>query len=146
MLECLLLVCIYTRPNAKFIVICKPRNDGRWRLSSIQRTKKTKQNKTKQNKQTKKKKKKKHCFLAAAILLFIGKIIISEALCLNVTSDALNNCSFWYNKESHQRKAFTEWPIRLALSDISMVTDLQSIPQQHGTNETRNTFLTNFKH
>ena len=38
------------------------------------------------------------CFLAAAILLFIGKIIINliaslsclEALCLNVTSDTLN--------------------------------------------------------
>ena len=39
-LECLLLICIYT--NAKFIVICKPWtfNDGRWRLSSIQKTQK----------------------------------------------------------------------------------------------------------
>ena len=44
------------------------------------------------------KNRKKHCFLPAAILLFIGKIIITlaslshlEALCLNVTSDALNN-------------------------------------------------------
>ena len=45
---------------------------------------------------------KKHCFSAAGILLFIGKIIINliaslshlEALCLNVTSDALNNCLF----------------------------------------------------
>ena len=41
-LECLLLICIYT--NAKFIVICKPQtlNDGRWRLSSIQKTQKSK--------------------------------------------------------------------------------------------------------
>ena len=49
--------CIYT--NAKFTVICKPRtlNDGGedW---------------------FKYKNLKKHCFLAAAILLFIGKIII----------------------------------------------------------------------
>ena len=57
-LECLLLICTYT--NEKFIVICKPRtlNDGGedsvkyWNC-------------------------KKHRFLAAAILLFIGKIIIS---------------------------------------------------------------------
>ena len=37
-LGCLLLICIYT--NAKFIVNCKHRtlNDGRWRLSSIQKT------------------------------------------------------------------------------------------------------------
>ena len=41
-------------------------------------------------------------FLAAAILLFIGKIFYNliaslshlEALCRNVTSDALNNCLF----------------------------------------------------
>ena len=39
-LACLLLICIYT--NAKFIVICKllTLNDGRWRLSSIQKTQK----------------------------------------------------------------------------------------------------------
>ena len=44
----------------------------------------------------------KHCFLGAAILLFISisyyNLIASlshlEALCLNVTSDALNNCLF----------------------------------------------------
>ena len=42
MLECLPLIFIYT--NGKFIVICKPRtlNEGRWRLSSIQKTKKKK--------------------------------------------------------------------------------------------------------
>ena len=57
-LECLLLKCVYT--NAKFIVICKPRtlNDGD--ENSVQY-----------------RNRKKHCFLAAAILLFIGKIIIS---------------------------------------------------------------------
>ena len=45
---------------------------------------------------------KKYCFLTAAILLFIGKIIFYliaslshfEALCSNVTSGALNNCLF----------------------------------------------------
>ena len=54
-LECLLLICIYT--NAKFIVICKPRtfNDGG-------------------EDSVKYRNRKKHCFLAAAILLFIGKI------------------------------------------------------------------------
>ena len=57
-LECLLLICIYT--NAKFIVICKPRtlNDGG-------------------EDSVKYRNRKKHCFLAAAILLFIGKIIIT---------------------------------------------------------------------
>ena len=57
-LECLLLICIYA--NAKFIVICKPRtlNDGD--VDSV-----------------KYRNRKKHCFLAAAILLFIGKIIIT---------------------------------------------------------------------
>ena len=51
MLECLLLICVYT--NAKFIVICKPRtlNDGG--EDSVQY-----------------RNRKKHCFLAAAILLF----------------------------------------------------------------------------
>ena len=40
-LECLLLILFYT--NAKLIVICKPRtlNDGRWKLSSIQKTQKS---------------------------------------------------------------------------------------------------------
>ena len=49
---------IYT--NAKFIDICKPRplNDGRWRLFQKENAKK-------------------HCFLVAAILFFIGKIIIT---------------------------------------------------------------------
>ena len=45
---------------------------------------------------------KKHCFLAAAILLFMGKnyynliaaLSYLEALCLNVKLDALNNCLF----------------------------------------------------
>ena len=57
-LECLLLICTYT--NAKFIVICKPRtlNDGG-------------------EDSVKYRNRKKHCFLAAAILLFIGKIIIA---------------------------------------------------------------------
>ena len=57
-MEYLLLIYVYT--NAKFIVICKLRtmNDGgedsvRYRN------------------------RKKHCFLAAAILLFIGKIIVT---------------------------------------------------------------------
>ena len=51
-------VFIYT--NAKFIVICKPQtlNDGG-------------EESVKYNKS------KKHCFSAAAILLFIGKIIIT---------------------------------------------------------------------
>ena len=57
-LECLLLICIYT--NAKFIVICKPRTlNGGGEDSIIYRNRK------------------KHCNLAAAILLFIGKIIIT---------------------------------------------------------------------
>ena len=57
-LECLLLKCIYT--NVKFIVICKSwtLNDGG--EDSVQY-----------------RNRRKHCFLAAAILLFIGKIIIS---------------------------------------------------------------------
>ena len=58
MLECLLLICIYT--NAKFIVICKPRtlNDGS--KDSVQY-----------------RNRKRRCFLAAAILLLIGKIIVT---------------------------------------------------------------------
>ena len=57
-LECLLLICTYT--NAKFIVICKPQtlNDGG-------------------EDSVKYRNRKKHRFLAAAILLFIGKIIIT---------------------------------------------------------------------
>ena len=57
-LECLLLTCSYT--NAKFIVICKPRtlNDG-------------------DEDSVKYRNRKKHHFLAAATLLFIGKIIIT---------------------------------------------------------------------
>ena len=57
-LECLLLIYIYT--NAKFIVICKPRtfNDGG--EDSVEY-----------------RNRKNHCFLAAAILLFMGKIIIT---------------------------------------------------------------------
>ena len=57
-LECLLLICTYT--SAKFIVICKPRtlNDGG-------------------EDSVKYRNRKKHCFLAAAILLFVGKIIIT---------------------------------------------------------------------
>ena len=57
-LECLLLICIYT--NFKFMVICKPRalNDGC--EDSVQY-----------------RNRKKQCFLAAAILLFISKIIIT---------------------------------------------------------------------
>ena len=53
-----LLICTYT--NAKFIVICKPRtlNDGG-------------------EDSVKYRNRKKHCSLAAAILLFIGKIIIT---------------------------------------------------------------------
>ena len=57
-LGCLLLICTYT--NEKFIVICKPRtlNDGG-------------------EDSVKYRNRKKHRFLAAAILLFIGKIIIT---------------------------------------------------------------------
>ena len=58
MLECLLLICIYT--NAKFIVICKPRTLNDRCKDSV-----------------KNKNRKKHYFLAAAIFLFIGKIIIT---------------------------------------------------------------------
>ena len=57
-LECLLLICVYT--NAKFIVICKPRTLNGGGEDSVQY-----------------RNRKKHCFLAAAILLFIGKIIIT---------------------------------------------------------------------
>ena len=51
---------IYTYTNAKFIVICKPRtlNDGGENLVKYGN-------------------RKQHCFLAAAILLFINKIIIT---------------------------------------------------------------------
>ena len=57
-LECVLLICIYT--CAKFIVICKPQtlNDGVEDSVQYRNCKKK-------------------CFLAAAILLFIGKIIIT---------------------------------------------------------------------
>ena len=57
-LECLLLICIYT--NGKLIVICKPRtlNDGGEDSVKYRNRKKKTQ-------------------LAAAILLFIGKIIIT---------------------------------------------------------------------
>ena len=57
-LECLLLICIYTK--AKFIAICKPRtlNDGS--EDSVQY-----------------RNRKKYWILAAAILLFIGKFIIT---------------------------------------------------------------------
>ena len=56
--ECLLLICTYT--DEKFIVICKPRtlNDGG--EDSVKYSNR-----------------KKHRFLAAAILLFIGKIMIT---------------------------------------------------------------------
>ena len=57
-LECLLLICVYT--NAYFIVICKPRTLNNGGKDSVQY-----------------RNRKKHCFLAAAILLFIGKIIIT---------------------------------------------------------------------
>ena len=65
-LECLLLICVYT--NAKFIVICKLRtlNDGGEDSVQYRNCKK-------------------HCFLQLSHL---------EALCSNVTSDALNNCLF----------------------------------------------------
>ena len=58
MLECLLLICTYT--NAKCIVICKPRtlNDGGEDSAKYRN-------------------RKKHPFLGAAILLFIGKTIIT---------------------------------------------------------------------
>ena len=55
-LKCLLLICIYT--NAKFIVICKPRTLNAGGEDSVQY-----------------RNRKKRCFLAAAILLFICKII-----------------------------------------------------------------------
>ena len=57
-LECLLLICTYN--NAKLIVICKPRtlNDGG-------------------EDSVKYRNRKKHCFLTAAILLFITKNIIT---------------------------------------------------------------------
>ena len=57
-LECLLLICTYT--NVKFIVICKSRTLTDGGDDSV-----------------KYRNCKKHCFLAAAILLFIGKIIIT---------------------------------------------------------------------
>ena len=57
-LECLLLICIYT--DAEFIVICKP-----WTLNDGGED------------SVKYRNRKKHCFLAAAVLLFIGKIIIA---------------------------------------------------------------------
>ena len=57
-LVCLLLIYIYT--YAKFIVICKPRTLNGGGEDSVQY-----------------RNRKKHCFLAAAILLFVGKIIIT---------------------------------------------------------------------
>ena len=57
-LECLLLICTYT--NKKFIVICKPRTSNNGGEDSV-----------------KYRNRKKHRFLAAAILLFIDKIIIT---------------------------------------------------------------------
>ena len=57
-LECLLLICVYT--NAKYIVICKPRTLNDRGEDSLQY-----------------RNGKKHCFLARAILLLIGKIIIT---------------------------------------------------------------------
>ena len=51
-------MCVYT--NAKFMVICKPRTLNGGVEDSVQY-----------------RNRKKHCFLAAAILLFIGKIIIT---------------------------------------------------------------------
>ena len=57
-LECLLLICTYT--IAKFIVICKPGTLHDGGEDSV-----------------KYRNRKKHRFLAAAILLFIGKIIIT---------------------------------------------------------------------
>ena len=53
------MTCIYT--NAKFIAICKPRTLNDAGEDSVQY-----------------RNRKKHCFLAAAILLFIGKIIITQ--------------------------------------------------------------------
>ena len=53
-LECLLLICVYT--NAKCTVICKPQTLNDRGEDSVQY--------------------RNHCFLGAAILLFIGKIII----------------------------------------------------------------------
>ena len=58
MLECLLLICTYT--NAKFIVIVKSRTLNERGEDSV-----------------KYRNRKKHCFLPAAILPFIGKIIIT---------------------------------------------------------------------
>ena len=82
MLECLLL--IYTYTNEKFIVICKPRTLSDRGEDSV-----------------KYRNRKKHRFLAAAILLFIGKFFYNlkaslghlEAL-YNVTLNVLNNCLF----------------------------------------------------
>ena len=54
------MMCVYTNANLKFVVICKPwtLNDGS--EDSVQY-----------------RNRKKHCFIASAILLFIGKIIIT---------------------------------------------------------------------
>ena len=79
-LECLLLVFIYT--SARFMVICKPRtlNDGRWRLSSVQKTQKA--------------------LLLQGHFVFenyynlMASLSCLEALLLDVTSYTLNNCSF----------------------------------------------------
>ena len=51
-------MCVYT--NVKFIDICKPQTLNDWGEDSVQY-----------------RNRKKHCFLAAAILLFICKIIIT---------------------------------------------------------------------
>ena len=53
-------ICVDTTCNAKSIVICKPRTLNDRGEDSVQY-----------------RNHKKHCFLAAAILLFIGKIIIT---------------------------------------------------------------------
>ena len=74
-MEFLLLICIYT--NAKFIVICKPRTLNDRSEDSVQY-----------------RNRKKHCFLAAAILPFVGKIIITRWKLFALMSDAVNNCLF----------------------------------------------------
>ena len=100
---------LFIYPNAKFIVICKPRtlNDGKWRLSSIQKTQK------------------KALLLSCSHFDFyswnccnlIASLSHLEALLLDVTSYLLHNCSF-LNKGSetaHQRETITKWPMWLAL-------------------------------
>ena len=82
-LECLLLICVYT--NARFTVICKPRTLNAWGGDSVQN-----------------RNRKKELLLSSSHFAFYRKnyynliALLShlEALCLIVTSDALNNCSF----------------------------------------------------